>query len=271
MIIFKNKKKLINEISKIEDIAFVPTMGSIHRGHLSLIKKAKKVSKSVLVSIYVNPKQFNSQSDFKKYPRNIRKDIATLRKMKIKYLYLPTDSDIYSFKPIVPVYLDNFSKKLCGKFRPGHFKGVLNVINRFIDIIKPSSIFLGFKDFQQLTLIKLHVSKNKIQTKIESCPTIREKNGVALSSRNNKLSKYQIRIASDVYHHLKKIKKEISFPVIKKNKIEIIKKIISLGIKKIEYLEYINVKSLKLAKKKNENYNIFIAYYLGNIRLIDNL
>ena len=271
MKIFKNKKNLINVISKKRDIAFVPTMGSIHKGHLSLIKKAKKNSKNVLVSIYVNPKQFHSNSDFKKYPRDINKDIEILKKIKIQYLYLPTDNDIYSFKPILPVYINNFSKKLCGKCRPGHFKGVLNVINRFIDIIKPHSVFLGLKDFQQLALIRHHVIKNKILTRIVSCPTIRDKNGVPLSSRNSKLSKKQIRMAADVCRHLRKIKKDLALFKLRKLKLKIIKKIISFGVKKIDYLECINLKTLKLAKKNNENYNIFIAYYLGNVRLIDNL
>jgi cytidyltransferase-like protein len=133
MKIFKNKKSLVNELLNKKNIAFVPTMGSIHKGHLSLIRRAKKVSKNVLVSIYINPKQFNSKSDFKRYPRNINKDIALLKKIKIKYLYLPCNNDIYSFKPKSPIYLDKFSKELCGKFRHKHFMGVINVINRFIE------------------------------------------------------------------------------------------------------------------------------------------
>ena len=189
MKIFKNKKSLVNELLNKKNIAFVPTMGSIHKGHLSLIRRAKKVSKNVLVSIYINPKQFNSKSDFKRYPRNINKDIALLKKIKIKYLYLPCNNDIYSFKPKSPIYLDKFSKELCGKFRHKHFMGVINVINRFIEIIKPSSIFLGYKDFQQLALIKHHIIRNKISTKVISCPTIRSKGGIALSSRNSKLKK----------------------------------------------------------------------------------
>lgn len=271
MKIYKKKKDLIKEISKKKNIAFVPTMGSIHKGHLSLITKAKKKSQNTLVSIYVNPKQFNSDTDFKNYPRNIIKDIALLKKIKVKYLYLPTYSDIYSFKPISPIYLDNFSKKLCGKFKPNHFEGVINIINRFVDIIKPRFIFLGHKDFQQLTLIKLHVSKNNINSKIISCPTIREKNGVALSSRNTKLSKNQIQIAANIYSYLKDIKDKTIYNSFNKNKLKIIRKIISLGVKKVEYLEYINIKTLKTIKKIDKNSNIFIAYYLGNIRMIDNL
>ena len=271
MKIFKNKKSLIDEISNKKDIAFIPTMGSIHEGHLSLIKKAKKDSKNVLVSIYVNPKQFNVNSDFKKYPRNIRKDIAILKKTKVKYLYLPTYADIYSFRPILPVYLDRFSKKLCGKFKPGHFKGVVNVVNRFIEIIKPSLIYLGLKDFQQLNLIKLHINKKKIRTKIIACTTIREKNGIALSSRNILLNKQQIEIAVRIYKYLKNIKKKIVPANLKKKKLDILNKIFLLGAKKIDYLEYINIKTLKSPKKINEIYNIFIAYYVGNVRLIDNL
>ncbi len=270
MQIFKKKNKLLKEISNIKDIAFVPTMGSIHKGHLSLIKKAKKESKNILVSIYVNPKQFNLTSDFKKYPRNINKDISLLKKMKIRYLYLPIYYDIYSFRAKSPIYLDRFSKKLCGKFKPKHFKGVINVINRFIEIINPKSIYLGFKDFQQLTLIKHHINQNHISTKVVACPTIREKNGVALSSRNIKLNKIQIKIAQKVYKYLKNNKNNL-FLKIKKNRFNVIDKIMLLGVNKIDYIECLNLKTLKKPKNKYEKFNIFIAYYLDNVRLIDNL
>ena len=271
MKIFKNKINLIKEISKHKDIAFVPTMGSIHRGHLSLIKKAKKRSKNILVSIYVNPKQFNTNSDFKKYPRSEAKDIALLRRAKIKYLYLPNNNDIYSFRPKSHIYLDKFSKKLCGKFRPKHFKGVLDVINRFIELIKPHSIFLGLKDFQQLNLIRLHVLKNKITTKIIACPTIRERNGVALSSRNKKLKNKQIKVAGKIYKYLKNLKQNVISTNLKERQLNAISKISLLGVKNIDYLEFINIKTLRPAKSIRENYNIFIAYHLGKIRVIDNL
>jgi len=271
MKIFKKKKNLINEILNKKNIAFVPTMGSIHRGHLSLIKRAKKESKNVLVSIYVNRNQFNSNSDFKKYPRNINKDIILLKKMNIKYLYIPTDRDIYSFKTKLPPYLDKFSKKLCGKFRPKHFRGVINVVNRFIEIIKPRLIFLGLKDFQQLALIKLHINKNNIQTKVVSCPTIREIGGIALSSRNTKLEKKQIIIAGRVYRYLKSIKKKKINLTLQKKILIVIEKIKSFGVNKIDYLDFINTKTLKPAKKINIHNNIFIAYYIGGVRLIDNL
>jgi len=271
MKIFRNKIELLKEISNVKNIAFVPTMGSIHDGHLSLINKANKISKNILVSIYVNPKQFDTGFDYKRYPRNINKDIALLKKVKVKFLYLPDYKDLYSFVPKLPIYLNKFSQELCGKFRPRHFKGVINVINRFIEILKPSLILLGRKDFQQLTLIKLHIKKNNILTKVVSCPTIREINGVALSSRNLKLNKSQIKTAAQIYKYLKKNKRIIFSKNLKKQQLEIEKNIKFLGAEKIDYIKFINLKTLKEPKIIKEKYNVFVAYYLGGIRLIDNL
>ena len=189
MKIFKNKLSLRKEVNKDKCISFVPTMGGLHKGHISLIKQSKKTKLKTLVSIFVNPKQFNKKSDFKSYPRNTKKDIKQLKKLKINYLYIPTFNDIYGFKPKKKVFLDKFSKKLCGKFRKGHFEGVLNVVNRFIEIIKPRYIFLGKKDYQQIYLIKKHIEIRNIRSKIIECKTIREKNGIACSSRNSSLNK----------------------------------------------------------------------------------
>ena len=150
MKIFKDKHSLKREILKAKGISFVPTMGGLHKGHISLIKKSKKTKLKTLVSIFVNPKQFNQKKDFKSYPRNQKKDLKILRNLKVDYLYLPSIKDIYSFKPNNKVFLDKFSKQLCGKYRKGHFRGVLNVVNRFLDIIKPKKLLMGRKDFQQL-------------------------------------------------------------------------------------------------------------------------
>ena len=209
MKIFKDKHALQKEILKTKGISFVPTMGGLHKGHISLIKQSKKYKFKTLVSIFVNPKQFNKKSDFKSYPRNTKKDVKLLKKLKINYLYIPTFKDIYGFKPKNKVFLDKFSKKLCGKFRKGHFEGVLNVMNRFIEIIKPKYIYLGKKDYQQLYLIKKHIEKRKIKTKIIECKTIRESNGIAYSSRNEKLNKNQRKIASNIFYYLANLKKKI--------------------------------------------------------------
>ena len=271
MKIFKDRKSLIGEISDLKKIAFVPTMGALHKGHISLINKAKKKSKKILVSIFVNPKQFNTTDDFRKYPRKLKIDIKILKSIKVNYLYIPTNKDIYSFKPKTKIYLDNFSNMLCGKFRPFHFKGVVNVVNRFLDIVKPRFVYLGMKDFQQLALIKSHIIKNKIKTRLVACPTIREKNGVAISSRNLKLNKNHMRNAGKIYKFIKNNKKLIRYKILAKKRSEILSKLTKLGATKIDYIECVNLKKKKICNNTRSKFNIFIAYYVGNVRLIDNL
>ena len=272
MKIFKDKQVLKNEISGLKNLCFVPTMGGLHNGHKSLINKAKRYGKKILVTIYVNPKQFNSKKDFLSYPRKIKNDLIFLKKLKISYLYLPTFRDIYSFKTKNKIYEDKLSKKLCGKFRKSHFRGVLNVINRLLEIIKPKYIFLGKKDFQQLYLIKKYIEKYKIKTTVIGCNTIREKNGVACSSRNKKLTLYELDLASKVFKLLrtekKRLKKEAYF-YFDKNKI--LNKIKVLGVKKVDYIKCLDLNKLNKAKRSKSNFNIFIAYYLNKTRLIDNL
>ena len=271
MKIFKSKEQLKSEIGNKKSISFVPTMGGLHKGHISLIKTAKKYKNEILVSIYINPKQFNKKDDFKKYPRNLKKDLKILKKLKVNYLYLPTYKDLFKFKPSHEVYLHKFSKILCGKYRKYHFRGVLDVVNRFLEIIRPKYLFLGLKDFQQLTLIKKHILKNKIHTKIISCKTIRESSGIACSSRNFNLDKNQMKIAKNIYTYLIKIKKktEKNFKLFDSSLFK--KDLIKIGVNKVDYLEIINKKSLQKPKKLKETFNIFIAYYLNKIRLIDNV
>ena len=271
MKIFKDKHALQKEILKTKGTSFVPTMGGLHKGHISLIKQSKKYKFKTLVSIFINPKQFNKKSDFKAYPRNTKEDIKLLKKLKIDYLYIPTFKDIYGFKTKNKVFLDKSSKELCGKFRKGHFKGVLNVVNRFIEIIKPRYIFLGQKDYQQLYLIKKHIEKRKIKSKIIECKTIRENNGVAYSSRNLNLSRSQMKIASNIFHYLRSLKKKIkkNYNLFNINKIK--KDLKNLGANKIDYVENYDVKSFKRIIKSKKNFNLFFAYYIKNIRLIDNI
>ena len=271
MKIFRNKKTLINKMSNLKNVAFIPTMGALHKGHISLINKAKKRSKEILVSIYINPKQFNSKKDFRKYPRKLNKDIQILKNIKINYLYVPTSKDLYSFKPKTKIYLSHFSKILCGKFRHFHFKGVIDVVNRFLSIIKPKFLYLGMKDFQQLTLIQSHIDKNKIKTELITCPTVRERNGVAVSSRNQNLNKNQLKIAGKIYKFIKNNKELILYKILKKKRSEILFKLSELGADKIDYIECIDLIKKKLCKKTKSKFNVFIAYYIGDIRLIDNL
>ena len=271
MKIFKHKINLQKELISVKNLSFVPTMGGLHKGHEYLISQSRKKGKKVLVSIYVNPKQFNSKNDYLSYPRNLKKDINILKKLKIDYLYTPKFNDLYNFKPKKKVFLHNFSKKLCGKHRKGHFNGVLNVVNRMVEIINPKYIYLGMKDFQQLYLIKKHIINSKISTKVIGCRTIRNKFGVAESSRNINLNKKDMNIASNVYQYLKKQKKIlISKKINKLNSFFLKKKIYSLGVKKIDYIDFFNNEALEI-KTTNNEFNIFIAYYINDVRLIDNI
>ena len=271
MKIFKDKHILQKEILKTKGTSFVPTMGGLHKGHISLIKQSKKTRFKTLVSIFVNPKQFNKKSDFRSYPRSTKKDLKKLKNLKVNYLYIPTFKDIYGFKPKEKVFLDKFSKKLCGRFRRGHFEGVLNVVNRFLEIIKPRYIYLGKKDYQQLYLIRKHIEKRKIKSKIIECKTIRGNNGVALSTRNSNLNNNQMKIASKIYYYLYNLKKRIkkNYNLFNPNRIK--KDLRDLGARKIDYLENYNIENFKKINRQNKKFNIFIAYYIKNIRLIDNI
>jgi len=268
MKLFTNKKKLQREIKNINNISFVPTMGDLHKGHESLIKKSVRESKKTLVSIFVNPKQFESKKDFYSYPKNYKKDIKILKRLKVNYLYKPTYTDIYNFKTKNKIFLDKFSKKLCGQYRKGHFKGVINVVNRLLEIIKPKKILLGRKDFQQLILIKKHIIKNKLNIKVIPCKTLRDNKFVAYSSRLRKLNKRQKYNLVKIINILRNYKKSL----ILKNKVHnfnfIKNKLLNAGVKKVDYVELFDIKTLK--KPKRNKYNLFFAFYIGKVRLIDN-
>ena len=269
MKIFLSKNKLIKFIQNEKDLGFVPTMGAIHRGHISLFKRSISQSKKTIVSIFINKQQFNRKSDFKKYPRVLKKDISVLKKLKVDYLYIPSNDQIYPRGPNKRINVGSFGKKLCGKFRPGHFEAVVDVIDRFIKIINPKRIYLGEKDMQQLKIIEHFIKKNYNKIKVIGCKTIREKNGIAYSSRNFLLSVTEKKIASKIYNFLdnKKnhlIDKKISFNDIKN-------KIFKLGAGKIDYIELLDINKLIRPYRKNIKYRIFIAYYLRTTRLIDNI
>jgi len=270
MKLFTNKKKLQKEIKNINNISFVPTMGALHKGHQSLIKKSVRESKKTLVSIFINPKQFENKKDFKTYPKNYKKDLKIIKKLKVSYLYKPAYGDIYKFKTKNKIFLDQFSKKLCGKFRKGHFKGMLDVVNRFLEIIKPKKMFLGNKDFQQLVLIKKHINKNKIDTKIVPCKTVRDKNFIAYSSRLRKLKNYEKINLIKIMRFLRNYKKNLISRKVNYNFSQIKNKLLLLGVKKVDYVEIIDLQTLKKPKKNKTKFNLFFAFCIGTIRFIDN-
>ena len=252
-----------------KNLGFVPTMGAIHMGHLSLIKKSISQCSKTIVSIFVNKPQFSRKNDFKKYPRTLKKDISLLKKAKVDYLYTPQSNQIYPDGINKTIKIDYFEKKLCGKFRPGHFKSVVDVINRFVKLIHPKKMYFGEKDMQQLKIIEDFIKKNYPSTKVVGCKTIREKNGIACSSRNFLLSSSEKIIASKIYKLLIKkkhslIKKRIYLKDIKR-------KILEIGVAKIDYIEILDINKLIKPYKKKSIYKIFISYYLGKTRLIDNI
>ncbi|MDA7734113.1 pantoate--beta-alanine ligase, partial [Candidatus Pelagibacter sp.] len=184
MKIILNNNILRKTLGPFDDIGFVPTMGGIHKGHISLIKKSIKFNKKTIVSIFVNPKQFNETKDFKSYPSNIKNDLSILKKIKnLDFIYIPQFKDIYENKKQSQIKIKKKDKVLCAKYRKGHFEGVLDVMNRLTKLIKPKKIFMGEKDFQQFFLVRDFIEK-KFNTKVIKCKTIRNKNKLALSSRN---------------------------------------------------------------------------------------
>ncbi len=268
MIIFKSINNLNKKVKSCKNLGFVPTMGSLHDGHISLIKKSKKKCKKTLVSIFVNPNQFNNKKDYKTYPRNMSKDLKILKKNKVDYVLIPTVEDVYNDKKNFNKVIKKSDKILCAKFRPGHFEGVLAVINQFLKKINTKYIFFGEKDYQQLHLIKKYLGKN-FKTEIIGCKTVRYKNTFAYSSRNYLLTKgglLKLKLVSKImlnfYNLLKKDLKN-------KKKINIIKNKLILNKIKIEYLE-IRDKNYLSIKTNKKNFKVFFAFYLNNIRFIDN-
>ena len=244
-------------------------MGGIHKGHISLIKASQKKKNMTIVSIFVNPTQFNKTTDFKNYPRNIKRDIIILKKLNVNYLFLPTTKDIYKFKSKKFV-LRKKDKILCAKFRKGHFEGVLNVMNRLMSIVKSKDLFMGEKDYQQLHLIRKFLSK-KFDVRINACPTIRTANKIALSTRNKLLNKRSLEKVSNIAKLLIKLKKETKLHS-SKLKLDLSNYKQKLEKKfniKIEYLEFRDEKNLKLNNFKNK-FRLFVAYNINKIRLIDN-
>jgi len=251
------------------NVGFVPTMGSLHQGHISLIKKSLVDCNKTIVSIFVNPTQFNNKNDYKKYPRNIKKDLKILKKLKVDFVYTPNEKQIYKFQNRIKAKLSKKDRILCAKYRKGHFEGVIDVMTRLTKIVNPSKIFMGEKDFQQLFLVKNHI-ENNFKSKVILCKTIRDKNKLALSSRNLLLNKKDLIKAGKISRELILFKKKLSkknitkkLILIKKNSLE---KLYNINI---EYLEVRNKRNLQLSKKIKDS-KIFFAYFLKNIRLIDN-
>ena len=270
MKILLNNNDLNEALNNVKNLGFVPTMGSLHKGHISLIKESLRKTNKTIVSIFVNHRQFNNKKDFAKYPKNKKKDLSILKSLNVDFVYLPNTKDIYDYKRIKKIKLNKKDKILCAKYRPGHFEGVLDVMDRFVNKISPKYVFMGLKDFQQLFLVKNYIEK-KYKSRIVPCKTVRNSNKLALSSRNLLLGKSALSKAEKLIQNLINFKKNLS-------KVKDLKKVIydqkiklsQLFNVNIEYLELIDEKNFKVANK-TKNSKLFIAFYLGKIRLIDNI
>ena len=270
MKIILNTKELKKELKIYHNLGFVPTMGSIHKGHEHLINRSMKECKKTLISIFINPMQFNNKKDFKNYPKNIKKDLLILKRLKVDYVFIPKVNDVYSFKRKKIIKLNKTDLVLCAKYRKGHFEGVLDVMDRLTKLISPNKIFMGEKDFQQYNFVKKFL-ESRYKINIVKCKTVRASNKVALSSRNLLLKRKDFLKAGVIINELIKLKKKISKSS-KPNQHLIFKKNDLIKKYKID-IEYLELRNIKSFKKSNtlKNSKIFIAYYLNKIRLIDNL
>jgi len=270
MKIILNNRNLSKILEPFNDIGFVPTMGGIHEGHISLIKRSIKSNKKTIVSIFVNPKQFNNVKDFNSYPTNIKKDLAILRRIKkLDFVYIPKFEDVYESNRKSRVKIEKKYRILCAKYRKGHFEGVLDVMNRLTKLIKPNRIFMGKKDFQQLFLVKKFI-ENKFNIKVIGCKTIRNKNKLALSSRNFLLKQNEVIDVEKISKNFLNLKNKIKYTkninqFLQKTKKDF-ERIFNI---KIEYLENRNINDLSISNKYLGS-KIFLAYYYKKIRLIDN-
>ena len=285
MVIFTQKEALIQALSlrkpklgkaeKKSSLGFVPTMGALHSGHLSLIARAVVENERVVVSIFVNPTQFNNTADLEKYPRTPSQDLSLLKKFNDNLLvYLPTVSDVYGDNIVAKQYdFGGLENEMEGKHRKGHFDGVGTVLNYFFRIINPQKAYFGEKDFQQLMIVKKLVAIEGLPIDVVGCPILREKSGLAMSSRNERLSTDQKEEAVFIYKTLAEVKAKFDFLSIAELNDLVAERFLQNPQINLEYFEIADEGSLKNApsKKKNTRYRAFIAAFIGGVRLIDNM
>lgn len=285
MVIYTDKESLKRALSFKQDanqltsktnrVGFVPTMGALHAGHLSLVKQALEENDTVVVSIFINPTQFNNSVDLEKYPRNPGKDFSLLQDIHDDLIvYTPSISDIYQQDIVSKHY--NFGaleNEMEGKHRSGHFDGVGTVLSKFFEIVKPDRAYFGQKDFQQLQIVKKLVELENIPVEIIGCPIVREENGLAMSSRNERLNAKQQEEATIIYKTLTEVREKFaSHSIDELNKL-VAERFLQSPFIELEYFEIADEETLKTAIKKNSStsYRAFIAAFVGEVRLIDNM
>lgn len=279
MHIFYGKAELITHLNSIQSqhaaIGFVPTMGALHDGHLALIARSLKENTSTVVSIFVNPTQFNNPEDLAKYPRTLEEDVRKITDLNPEIIvYAPSVEDIYDGNPVSQSFdFDGLENQMEGRFRPGHFDGVGTIVKRLFEIVTPTNAYFGEKDFQQLQIVKKLVAKNQLPVTIIGCPIYREANQLAMSSRNERLTSEERNQASIIYQTLTLAKNTFQ-----SESIESANQLVQKAFEKhplfdLEYFVIADEETLLpcIVKEKNKNYRAFIAVFVNNIRLIDTI
>ena len=277
MIIFKKRIDISNYIVNYKKtsgkIGFIPTMGALHKGHISLIEASKRTDTLTICSIFVNPTQFNNTADFEKYPVTIEKDIDLLEKAGCNVLFLPSVEEIYpeDSSTTLPYELGFIETVLDGKYRPGHFQGVCNVVQRLLDIVQPNTIYLGQKDYQQCMVIKKLTELIQSPTQIIICPTLRESDGLAMSSRNMRLTSVERMKAVKISEVLLFIKQEIKPGNLQDLKQRCINYLTNEGYN-VDYVEIADATNLTLLQNWDGKTKLvaLVAAFLNEVRLIDN-
>lgn len=279
MLIFNNKAALIEHLKPLlkqnKTIGFVPTMGALHEGHLSLIKKSISENDTTVMSIFVNPTQFNNKEDLEKYPRTLESDVKKIKETSSKVIiYAPTVNDIYNEKTESEHFeYDGLENQMEGEHRPGHFDGVGTIIKKLFTIISPDKAYFGEKDFQQLQIVKKLVEKEKLNTEIIGCPIFREDSGLAMSSRNERLSEEARKKAALIYKTLQHAKTLFKTKSAKEVTTFVTKTFEKHPEFNLEYFSIADEATLLACtrKSKSKTYRGFIAIFIDNIRLIDNI
>lgn len=278
MKIFTRKSELKEFLSTQKkdekSIGFVPTMGALHQGHLSLIKRAKKKHDLAVVSVFVNPTQFDNKEDLAKYPKTYDNDVALLESVNCDVLFSPSVEEIYAENVASEKFdFDGLEHQMEGKFRDGHFDGVGTIVKTLFEIVEPNTAYFGKKDFQQLQIIKKLVEKYELPVIVKGRPIFREEDGLAMSSRNTRLTEEYREAAPFIYKTLKKAKKKFGSKSPEELTKWVEKQFKKHPLLELEYFTIADEKTLQTATKKEANtkYRAFIAVFAGDIRLIDNI
>lgn len=256
----------LNSVNFQNPFAFVPTMGNLHEGHLSLIKFAKENYSEVIASIFVNPLQFEKNEDFSSYPKTLDKDIKLLKSLECNYLFLPEPNFAENLEIINP----KFSDVLCGLSRPTHFHGMLTIIDKFLGLIKPNACLFGLKDYQQQLIIRDYVERKNIKTDIISLPIVREISGLAMSSRNNYLSKDDREHCGKIYSCIQSLAESLKTSPLKEVKEEAANFLQNAGFE-MDYLEILDADNLSKISDRTNKILIAVAVSYKKVRLIDNI